>query len=186
VDAFDAIVPAVQACQPWGLVFGTADVDQRDGALTITPTSIPGSFGGCDSNIEHPIPFSDGGVFVEVPAVTPTGHNLAGLSVDGGRLRVFLSTFQGRLRLRTATDEITSLPYDPASMRWWRLRPDRMAETTVAEYAADGYHWSRLGEVDGRSENVIIELAAGLEPDAVIDGSEAVTRFDNLDVCAPR
>jgi hypothetical protein len=187
VDAFDVAAPATQACQPWGGVFGTADVEVRDGALTITPTSIPGSFGGCDSDIEHPIALSAGGIFVEAVAVTPTGHNRAGLGLDGGQVRIVLSTFQGRLRLSdVTTNEVASLPYDPVAMRWWRLRPDRMAQRTIAEYAADGYHWSRLGEVDGRPDSVIVELGAGLESDAVIDDSSAVTRFDHLDVCPPR
>jgi hypothetical protein len=187
VDAFDVPAPATQACQPWGGAFGTADVEVRDGALTITPTTIPGSFGGCDSDVEHPTAFGSGGVFVEAVAVTPTGHNRAGLSLDGGQVRIVLLAFQGRLRLSDfATVEVASLPYDPVTMRWWRLRPDRLAEITIAEYAADGYHWNRLGEVDGRPDSVIVELAAGLEPDAVIDGSPVVTRFDHLDVCPAR
>src|SRR6185295_12132104 len=187
VDGFDAVVPAVDACQPWGVVFGTADVEVRDGALTITPTSIPGSYGGCDSDIDHPTPFGDRGIFVVVHNLVTTGHNLASFSLDGGQVRASLSTLQGRLRLTDVTTEVVaSAPYDPVAMRWWRLRPDRKAERTIAEYAADGYHWSRLGEADGRPESVIIELAAGLDQNAVLDGVPAVTRFDHLDVCPPR
>jgi hypothetical protein len=66
-------------------------------------------------------------------------------------------------------------------MRWWRLRPDRAAGATIAEYGPDGLHWTQLGALDVPPERIItFELSGGTDAP---DRSPGTARIAHLGVC---
>ncbi|TMQ05699.1 MAG: hypothetical protein E6J91_39960 [Deltaproteobacteria bacterium] len=175
-DAFDSKLPP---CQTWGAQFGRAQVELQDGMLAITPLGDGQNSGGCQSS--DPIAFEGDGIFVEVPQVLPPGHGFVLLSAQGGSNAPTLGVEDDRLTLRIPARSIASAPYDPVAMRWWRLRPDRAAGATIAEYAADGVHWKQLGIVDlEREPQINIQLIVGID---TVDPRPATAHLDRLDVC---
>ena len=177
-DAFDGVLPP---CQPWGTHFGDSRVKISSGALEITPRDDGQNSGGCFSG---PAAFDDGGIFLEVPQAMPAGHGFVALVAQSSSSSPMISAGDGRLELSVPGSSITTLPYDPVAMRWWRLRPDRAAGATVAEYAADGYHWKRLGAVDVPPEpRMAIEISAGVD---TVDPQPTTARLAHLGVCPPR
>jgi hypothetical protein len=177
----DAFV-AGPACQPWGAQFGGAAVEVEDGGLSITPRGDGQNSGGCTADV--PIAFEDGGIFLEVPRAMPAGHGFVAMQAQGGSPPPTILVADGVLSLRVTDGTIASLPYDPAAMRWWRLRPDHIADTIVAEYAADGFHWSRLGVLDVEPPaRITLEISAGVD---TVDPTPATARLAHLNVCPPR
>jgi len=175
VDRFDGREP----CVPWGQQFGNAALEIHDQVLTITPAAEFQNSGGCLAN--EPIEFRDGGIFLEVPAVLPAGRGFVAIATQGGATAPSLVARDGRLALTAAGDVVASAPYDATAMRWWRLRPDRVAGATIAEYAADGRNWTQLGVLDVPPEPAItFELSGGTDAP---DPSPATARIAQLGVC---
>jgi hypothetical protein len=179
-DAFDA---GSSPCAAWAIQFGRALVEIRNSELTITPAADGQNSGGCEST--RAVPFQDGGFFLEITQILPPHHGFVEMSAKGNTTEEpAIYAQDGMLSLRTILDTVASRPYDPTAMRWWRLRPDRAANTTVAEYGADGYHWTRLGALALPPEAEIrIEFSAGVDD---IDPQPATARVAHLDICPPR
>jgi hypothetical protein len=183
-DSFDAGHPP---CLPWGVQFGLARLDVRDGTLEITPRDDGQNSGGCLAS--NPIAFDEGGIFLEVPAVMPIDHGFVQISAQGGSYFPAITAKDDRLELSVAGHSIAALPYDPTAMRWWRLRPAHaadttVADTTVAEYAADGFHWMPLGVTDIPPEpRITVQLNVGVD---MVDRQPTTARIAHLGVCPPR
>jgi hypothetical protein len=177
VDDFAGAAPP---CEPWGVQFGNATVTVADHALAITPAANRPNGGGCVASA--PIDFADGGIFLEAVAVMPPGRGFLGLAAQASGTALSLVARDGVLALTLPDAVLASAPYDATAMRWWRLRPDRTA-ATVAEYAADGSHWTRLGSLDEPPPaQITIELSAGVDaPEA----APPTARIAHLGVCPP-
>lgn len=177
-DAF----AAEPACGGFGHVFGNGNTDIIGGHLVIDPN--PDFTSGCDSDSE--MPFADDGMWIEVGAVMPD-HGSVGLNAQAvapdPNYSPALSEQDGKLTLFVApagTIE-ASATYDPIAMRWWRLRPDRVADVTIAETAPDGIHWSVLGMTDISPPTIVRPQIS-----AARDGANpAAAEIDGLDICPP-
>jgi hypothetical protein len=177
-DAFDG--PG-DPCQGWGRQFGNAIVEQRGGAVFITPNASGDNSGGCESI--RSIPFVNGGIFIEVPGVMAAGHGFVLFSARG----IASPTIRfedNQLSLTWIDGTVASRSYDPVAMRWWRLRPEHGGARVIGEYAADGYHWTQLGAVPDAPEPAInIEFEAG---SGRVDASPGTAQLAHLDLCPPR
>jgi hypothetical protein len=163
------------ACRSWGEPFGTAGYADDPAALSITSSGTVPSLGGCAS---QDVDFLPGGVFVEVLAVPVNGYAAFG-SLDPGEPSLTIQ--DGSIELADAMHDIEIRPYDPVAMRWLRLRPDRAADTSIADVSPDGVHWTRLADTrvtpPCRVRIQLVGRFASSDPD--------VARFANLNICQP-
>jgi hypothetical protein len=176
-DAFDG--PG-DPCASWGVQYGNAVVEQRGGALFITPNAGGGASGGCESR--RTIQFVDGGIFLEVPAVLTDSRGFVFLSARGVASPAIRSE-DGRLSLTWIDGTVASQPYDPVAMRWWRLRPAHGGDTVIGEYSADGFHWTQLGVVpDPPEPDITVAFEAGVDQ---AEPNPGTAQLAHLNICPP-
>lgn len=178
-DPFDDGEP----CAPWGYGYGNATVVERDGALAITPSTAGANDGGCEGAAD--VAFEDGGIFVQVASPLTASHEYTAFKIDFGSMpspQVIVNDDVLTLGIYDGP-AVEQMPFDASAMSWWRIRPDRRAGATVAEYSGDGGHWSMLGAVEGEPPDTIrISLYAGV---GSTDPDPGTAEFRNLGVCPP-
>ena len=128
------------------------------------------------------VPFTGNGLWVEVTAL-PTGQGQVALIATADQYPPAIGAIGGLLELFISGGDniITTVPYDPVAMRWWRLRPDAVHHTTLGEYSADGIHWTMLAGTDIDPPDLVGPAIAEIA-DSNDDGIATVRSFD---VCPP-
>jgi hypothetical protein len=170
-------------CGTWGTPAG--NVVEGGGNLTITPMATDTNGAGCTSNtaVDFTLP-----VFVAVPTIPGGIGSLVTLSAqasDSSHVSPLLQTYReiGGTNLELVdtynSSALTTTPYDPASMRWWRLRP--APEGVYGEYSADGMTWLLIARLPGQPPpTAVISLTSSLFQ-ATSPGGDAV--FQSFDIC---
>jgi hypothetical protein len=166
------------ACESWGDRFdedGTT-VIERDGDLQVTPRGVGAA--GCVSRASFRFP--RGGLIVEVKEVVSAvgAYTSINAAEDDS-----IQAVNGELTYKTsnASKQYSSVPFDPETMRWWRLHDEQGMLT--ASYSVDGLgDWVVFGQRPAPSTlNVRVALLAGLfqpMPDAT-----GAARYGRLLVC---
>jgi hypothetical protein len=174
-----AFTNADDPCAPWGDAAGNGDINVDANGLELE--ADPDHSMACQRGAND-VPFTVGGVWVEVTAL-PTGHGEIALIAGGDHYPPAIGATAGVLDMFIAGggDDITSVPYDAVAMRWWRLRPDFAAHTTIGDYSADGIHWTLLGSTDVEPPDLVGPSITATSDD-VDDGISTVRTFD---VCPP-
>ena len=90
-----------------------------------------------------------------------------GDAVNGGVMRFF------------GTTEVGAIPFDIATMSWWRIRPNAASTGSIFETSADGMTW--------------VQQATGMLPDTMVSptvgagatdlATDAFVSFSSVDVC---
>jgi hypothetical protein len=141
---FDELQASGNECTPWGAVryanAGAMMQQQGDGVLRLTVSGNGLSNGGC---VKTGQAWGPEGIIVEVPAVSNVSGVYTGLLTESPP-DVALVVSDGMVRLREELGQIfAAAPYNPSSMRWWRMRPALTA--IIAEVSSDGLAWNPLG-----------------------------------------
>jgi len=177
-------------CGNWGIPSGLA-ATEGGGMFVIAPQpNTGGSQGGCFA--AAPVAFGDDGLFLEVTSVLAQQGDGQGGSymfftihtptpADAVTLQISLGG--NHLSALTPDNATTgTVPYDPAQMKWWRLRPDRALPGVVADVSANGFVWQTLGQVAGTvPASVIVEFTAGTYGSGLPDPGKAI--LENFNVC---
>lgn len=169
-DRFDGSEP----CASWGSTYGNAEVDVKSGTLVMKPAPRS-SGGGCRTN--DPFRFGPEGMFLEVSTAAATGAT--GLSLNSGAVNIGID-FDGKTLILSGTAPGgRAMPYDPAEMRWWRVRP--VADGVLGEYSRDGLDWHTLGTIAidlGQVQVVGFDLGVATDAD-----TPAASELASLGVC---
>lgn len=113
-----------------------------------------------------------GGVLTITPAPAASGYVACKMSEQLGVLYVFS---------QHDTTSYSSRTYDPATMRWWRLRPE--TNGIAGEYSVDGITWQLIGIVpDPPQATIDLAIQAGAPTVGAMSGS---AQFANLNLCPP-
>lgn len=174
---FEGITP----CSCWGTpVTSFATIDEVGGSLQITPAANQvGAQGAC---VRENVPFGGNGVIVEVSQIVTGSAGFTAVRLGEG-LDSFQISVEGGLIVMRLASTLGSTVYDPAEMRFWRVRP--LGTTSVeVQTSPDGENWLDHISV-GRSpmSAYTIQLIAGTP-----DGSEAAPGsavFESISVCPP-
>ena len=157
----DITFDAQDVCEPWAdpVMLNGAVVTQAPGMLTVRPSTMTNSYGGCQA--KGGIPFTTDGIVVEVEKVLDDGYTVLHL---GGSIDVQIMASGGLLRLSNTPGTLIwndqpDPAYSPIAMRWWRLRRYSPSEL-IAEYSADGKDWRRLG-VHADTHTTVFPLLSG-------------------------
>jgi hypothetical protein len=170
-------------CGGWANTNGEASITLTGGRLRITPNPGSSEYGSCKSTVGS-VPFTDTGIFVEVPTPIIAASGYQELTLSDGGPGIQIGSGDGFLQFESqyGANVYAAKDWDAATMRWWRLRPDRGASEIVAEYSPNGKAWTELGRrsVEEIPEAGRIELTVGYSSEAADYGE-----FDNLNVCPP-
>jgi len=159
-----------QLCDHWGTPSGL-EATEGGGMLAIAPLpNTGGSQGGCFA--AAPVAFGDDGVFIKVVSVVTQSGDANGGSymffkidtpAPAGAATIQLSIGSNKLSAVGPGNTIAgSAAYDPAQMKWWRLRPDHGLGGVTADASPDGVTWQTIGSVPGTiPTSVIVEFTAG-------------------------
>jgi hypothetical protein len=163
------------ACSPWGIPYENAGGTLLEGVtgLTIVPANAGTSGGGCITS--QPVPFRGGGIAVEVSSVL-SGRDSEYTQLQlFGEVRASIGTLNEELVVfdQVASTTVSAVPYDPISMRWWKIRPETSSNELVAETSPDGVTWMPAGKIARMPipEVTDLNLIAGL--------GEMQTEYDN-------
>lgn len=166
---------------PCGIGFsgaaGSCVMERSNGVLTMTPGAGSGNDCSCTS---QEFLFADG-IFVEV--VTSTGPNdtFTILQIDDPPVAItVIDDGSAELNIAEAGTVLTALPYNPVTMRWWRLRPD--GGNVVGEYSANGTTWNRLAATTAAAA---MRASASVNSGSFGSVQPMTATFDNLGTCPP-
>jgi hypothetical protein len=172
-------------CGAWGFAtIQQTTMTVTDGHMTVVPDPSMVSYGGCIS--AGAIAFPPSGLFVEVSSVLSSANAYQFLvlraPVPTGAVAASITYGRGMIRLTPDADPPVQRPYDPVSMRWWRLRPDASRSSVVAELSSDGRNWDVLGAVPGVvPTSTRFEFGAGTFNASA--ANTGVATFDQVNVC---
>lgn len=164
-----------RTCASWGTAWGGVSPANVDGRLRFTSTEVEFRQGGC--RVGDPLALPDTGFFVEVTHV-PEGGSVS-MSAGDGSLAIGASNGVLEVYEQFTGEVFGSVPYDPAAMRWWRIRPEPDSTRYVGEYSAEARHWTALGAWDMDAPATYqVELSVGLA-----GGDGRYGELDNFNVC---
>jgi len=177
----DFLAPAV--C-PWGQPFNSPRLSSGTGYLRVALASA-GTSAGCDA-YDHS--FADGGVAVSVTEVLQGNNAYTSLQLYAAGYQETLTINGSRLYYEDPSaanrwGEVQFANLD--QVRWLRLRPDRVGDTTIPEYSADGETWMQIPTTHKGSPPQLISkisIVAGVNSAGSV---VAETHFDRFVVCKP-
>jgi hypothetical protein len=181
--AIDDDFVAPQVC-PWGSSFNNTKLSSGTGYLRVALTSS-GSSAGCDANN---FAFADGGVAVSVTEILQGNNAYTSLQLYASGYQETLTINGNRLYYEDPSSanrwgQVQFANLD--QVRWLRLRPDRVGDTTIPEYSADGETWLQIPTAHKGSPPPTISkisIVAGVNAAGSIIGE---THFDRFVVCKP-
>jgi hypothetical protein len=146
--------------------------------LRLSPRADLASSGGCLQLDDQPLP--DEGVMIEVAQVLPAASGYTAFLAEQDGLSIGVS--DDKLSVGQASEVLNSVHYDPAAMRWWRMRPDRERTPPmfVAEFSPDGFSWTKLGESTDVPTLIRIKIDVGTQD---VEADPGVAEIDNLNSC---
>ena len=174
-------------CGDWGMPFGNGSNDpvtEQGGALTIARKDAGSS--GCSSI--NPIAFDHHGLMVRIDQPESAANGYMDLLLRDQtatwKLQIGLQLGIVKLLLQDATGDTvygSGVTYDPASMKFWRLRADEQSHEFVAELSGDAVQWTELARTGNHfATSVWFELDAGLQALSPVTQTAV---FSHLNTC---
>jgi len=151
---------ATRSVDAGGHPFGSAAISSPGlGIVLIMPAANGQNEGGCIA--DGAIAFGSGGITVDVARTTAAASGYTALRTSSTGVQ--LEDRGGVFALRDATTVYAQTAFDPIAMRWWRLRPDMIGATVVADVSPDGTTWTQFASTSTPPPSqVVVELVAGV------------------------
>jgi len=173
-DTFDEIEP----CNAFGMPLVTnGGLATANGTLTITPNASANTMVGC---ARANAGFGAAGAFVEVSQAAPSPGGTV-LAVQIGGSTAGITVAPPLIAYIDPSANTVKTSYDPAAMRWWRLRP--VDGGLAAETSPDGRTWTRFassGTAFTGTGTVVIYVQTDTSN---VDPGTA--KVEGIDVCPP-
>ncbi|MBA3454447.1 MAG: hypothetical protein H0T42_15255 [Deltaproteobacteria bacterium] len=171
--------PGGVACADWmgTLTIDRATVTESGGALSISPSAgAAGAFGQCGRAIVFDAP----GVFVEISDVVDGVSTFTSVGLSAfGPIVYSMSVRNDILVFQHTLGTITTIPYDPVAMRWWRMRP--ITGGVLYETAPEASAWTvRATSSVPSSEMTDVQLFGGV---GAAEPAPGTARFETVNVC---
>lgn len=175
--AFDGANP----CSCWGTpVTSFATIGESGGSLQITPA--PNQMGAQGACVRENVPFGAGGIIVEVSQVVTGTAGFTAVRLGDGPDSFQIAVEANRLVMKLGSAQGATV-YNPAQMRFWRLRP--LGTTSVkVQTSADGETWRDHISVGRATASLYtIQLIGGTPGGPETAPGRAV--FESVSVCPP-
>jgi hypothetical protein len=173
--------PFASACDPWGWLTSDGVSISISGQFSVSLTAgYNNSFGGCISQSSMPF---DNGVLTEVLTVLdptlPTYTGLQAWGTTSGSFYLFVQSQQFQFWVNNVL--VATIPYDP-TMTWWRIRPDTISATLVAEVSRDAQVWVAVGSASVPiPASVTTQVGTGYN--GISPANAGTTVFRSVNIC---